>query len=111
MPLQADHHVLEGELVSPDRPRGLSRGGRPDLASAEALSRVRAHTLLLVGGADTEVLSLNRGAQAVIGARAELVVVPGATHLFEEPGALARVATTCAQWLVRVFPQARLRSA
>ena len=89
----------------------VSRGGRPDLAGTEALSRVRAPTLLLVGGADPEVLALNRAAQSVVGTRAELVVVPGATHLFEEPGALAQVATTCTQWLVRVFPQARLRSA
>jgi putative phosphoribosyl transferase len=85
----------------------VSRGGRPDLAGAEALSRVRAPTLLVVGGADQEVLALNRAAQAVIGSRAELVVVPGATHLFEEPGALAQVATTSADWLARVLPQAR----
>jgi pimeloyl-ACP methyl ester carboxylesterase len=85
----------------------VSRGGRPDLAGAEALSLVRAPTLLLVGGADQEVLALNRAAQVVIGARAELVVVPGATHLFEEPGALAQVATTSADWLARVLPQAR----
>jgi putative phosphoribosyl transferase len=85
----------------------VSRGGRPDLAGAEALSLVCAPTLLLVGGADQEVLVLNRAAQAVLGARAELVVVPGATHLFEEPGALAEVATTSADWLARVLPQAR----
>ena len=63
---------------------------------------MRAHTLL-VGGADTEVLALNRAAQAHLGARAELVVVTGATHLFEEPGALAQVATTSAEWLARVL--------
>lgn len=88
----------------------ISRGGRPDLAGREALSLVRAPTLLLVGGADPDVLVLNRGAQAILGARAELVVVPGATHLFEEPGALATVAATSAQWLSRVLraqPHAR----
>lgn len=83
----------------------VSRGGRPDLAGAEALSLVRAPTLLLVGGADPEVLSLNRAAQAILGARAELIVVPGATHLFEEPGALSQVATASAGWLLRVLPQ------
>ena len=89
----------------------VSRGGRPDLAGKEALSRVRAPTLLLVGGADQEVLALNRAALALIGARAELIVVPGATHLFEEPGALAEVATTSAEWLARVLSQSRHRGA
>ena len=89
----------------------VSRGGRPDLAGKEALSRVRAPTLLLVGGADQEVLALNRAALALIGARAELILVPGATHLFEEPGALAQVATMSAEWLARVLSQSRHRGA
>ena len=73
----------------------VSRGGRPDLAG-DALPRVTAPTLLIVGELDREVLVLNRDAQARLGGPAELEVVPGATHLFEEPGALddvARLAT------------------
>lgn len=69
----------------------VSRGGRPDLAN-EALPRVRAPTLLLVGGYDQEVLALNEAARRAMTAPVELVVVPGATHLFEEPGALEEVA-------------------
>jgi pimeloyl-ACP methyl ester carboxylesterase len=69
----------------------VSRGGRPDLAS-EALARVFAPTLLIVGELDREVLALNREAAARIPAPTEIVIVPGATHLFEEPGALDVVA-------------------
>jgi putative phosphoribosyl transferase len=76
----------------------VSRGGRPDLAGSRICSQVRAHTLLLVGGADTEVLELNRAVAAVMGEWAELVVVPGATHLFEEPGTLQKVAGHAADW-------------
>ncbi len=75
----------------PDRVRAVvSRGGRPDLAGS-ALRAVRAPTLLIVGGADREVLALNRGALHQLGDLGELAVVPGATHLFEEPGALEEV--------------------
>lgn len=69
----------------------VSRGGRPDLAG-QALTRVLAPTLLIVGELDREVVSLNRAAIARIRGPAEIVVVPGATHLFEEPGALDAVA-------------------
>jgi dienelactone hydrolase len=76
----------------------VSRGGRPDLAGP-ALARVHAPTLLIVGGADPQVLELNRQALRLLGAsEAELVVVPGATHLFEEPGALEQVARLAADW-------------
>jgi putative phosphoribosyl transferase len=75
----------------------VSRGGRPDLAG-DALAQVRAPTLLIVGGADTEVLMLNRAAARRMTCRCELEVVPGATHLFEEPGALERVADLAARW-------------
>ncbi|MCE5232416.1 MAG: phosphoribosyltransferase family protein [Mizugakiibacter sp.] len=81
----------------------VSRGGRPDLASAQALAAVRAPTLLIVGAADVEVLALNRQALARLQAPAELVVVPGATHLFEEPGTLAAVARQAAAWFGRWF--------
>lgn len=78
----------------------VSRGGRPDLAGS-ALRRVRAPTLLIVGGADTQVLELNRRALALLQAHKELVVLPGATHLFEEPGALEEVARLAAEWFSR----------
>ena len=68
----------------------ISRGGRPDLAG-EALERVRVPTLLIVGGRDVEVLALNRAAAARLAGPSEISVVPGATHLFEEPGTLDRV--------------------
>lgn len=69
----------------------VSRGGRPDLAG-DALPRVRAPTLLIVGGNDPVVIEMNRAAKAQMRADAELVIVPGATHLFEEPGTLEEVA-------------------
>lgn len=78
----------------------VSRGGRPDLAG-DALGRVRAPTLLLVGGADPEVLALNRAALARLPGAKELVVVPGATHLFAEPGALEAVERHAAGWFAR----------
>ena len=84
------------------RPVGavVSRGGRPDLAGS-ALAAVEAPTLLIVGGADTQVLELNRRALSELGGPRELEVVPGATHLFEEPGALARVTDLARDWFVR----------
>jgi predicted phosphoribosyltransferase/dienelactone hydrolase len=79
----------------------ISRGGRPDLA--RNLSSVRAPTLLIVGGADLRVLELNREAQRNLRCVNELAVVPGATHLFEEPGALERVAHLAIGWLDRML--------
>lgn len=78
----------------------VSRGGRPDLAGPR-LAAVRAPTLLIVGGADPQVLALNRQAMALMQAPARLEVVPGATHLFEEPGTLARAATMAAEWFTQ----------
>ncbi len=78
----------------------VSRGGRPDLAGA-ALVAVRAPTLLIVGGHDSHVLALNHAALAQLGCEAELEVVPGATHLFAEPGALERVAALATGWFER----------
>jgi putative phosphoribosyl transferase len=75
----------------------VSRGGRPDLAG-DHLGRVRAPTLLIVGGRDQLVLELNRQALARLAAPSRLEVVPGATHLFEEPGALEQVARLAAAW-------------
>jgi dienelactone hydrolase len=78
----------------------VSRGGRPDLAGA-ALRDVRAPTLLIVGGADRVVLDLNRDAMRTLQTLVELEVVPGATHLFEEPGALEQVARLARDWFAR----------
>ncbi|MGN9774580.1 dienelactone hydrolase family protein [Micromonospora sp. H33] len=75
----------------------VSRGGRPDLAGP-ALGKVRAPTLLLVGGLDEQVITLNEQAQDALPETAELTVVPGATHLFEEPGTLEQVAHEAATW-------------
>ena len=78
----------------------VSRGGRPDLAGA-ALAEVRAPTLLIVGGQDVPVVAMNREALAQMHAPARLEIGPGATHLFEERGALERVATLAADWFER----------
>jgi dienelactone hydrolase len=78
----------------------VSRGGRPDMAG-EALRRVTAPTLLIVGGNDREVLRLNQLALTALAVEASLEVVPGATHLFEEPGALERVALLAREWFLR----------
>ena len=78
----------------------VSRGGRPDLAG-EALPRVRAATLLVVGGEDDVVIELNRDAYARLQCTKELRIVPGATHLFEEPGTLEEVARLAAHWFHR----------
>ena len=75
----------------------ISRGGRPDLAG-HALPRVKAPTLLIVGGRDEVVLDLNRQAYERLQSEKRLEVVPGATHLFEEPGTLERVAELATQW-------------
>jgi pimeloyl-ACP methyl ester carboxylesterase len=84
----------------PDRVAAVvSRGGRPDLAD-EALPRVHAPTLLIVGGRDTQVIELNRWAQARLGGESRLEIVPGAGHLFEEPGALERVAELSRDWFL-----------
>jgi putative phosphoribosyl transferase len=84
--------------------RGIvSRGGRPDLAWA-ALDRVQAPTLLIVGGRDDVVIELNQQAYARLQAAKQLVIIPGATHLFEEPGALSEVARLAAEWFIRYLP-------
>jgi len=75
----------------------VSRGGRPDLAGA-ALPRVKAPTLLIVGGEDTEIIELNEEAYERLTCTKELKIVPGATHLFEEPGTLEEVARLARDW-------------
>jgi putative phosphoribosyl transferase len=85
--------------AEPDSPAVavVSRGGRPDLAGPR-LPAVTAPTLLIVGGDDEVVLDLNRQAQALLRCENRLAVVPGATHLFEEPGALGKVAELAREW-------------
>jgi putative phosphoribosyl transferase len=78
----------------------VSRGGRPDLAG-DALPRVRTPTLFIVGGRDLTVLELNRAAMTRMRAEVRLEIVPGATHLFEEPGALETVAHLARDWFLR----------
>jgi pimeloyl-ACP methyl ester carboxylesterase len=75
----------------------VSRGGRPDLAG-RALSKVKASTLLIVGGYDDVVIGLNEVAYAQLTCEKELKIVPGATHLFEEPGTLEQVAHLASAW-------------
>lgn len=81
----------------------VSRGGRPDLAGDDALDRVQAPTLLLVGGRDDVVLGLNEQALARMRYEKKLSVIPGATHLFEEPGTLEEVARQAAEWFRQYF--------
>ena len=76
----------------------VSRGGRPDLAGLIALAAVTAPTLLIVGGADYEVIELNQQAHSYLRCEKSLVIVPGATHLFEEAGALEQVAQLASSW-------------
>jgi dienelactone hydrolase len=79
----------------------VSRGGRPDLAGLDALSRVAAPTLLIVGGNDGPVIDLNRAAAAAMTCPRELTIVPGAGHLFEEPGTLDQVVQLATSWFLQ----------
>jgi putative phosphoribosyl transferase len=78
----------------------VSRGGRPDLAG-DTLPKVKAPTLLIVGGEDQVVIELNEQARVQMKCECKIEIVPGATHLFEEPGALERVAKLAAEWFLR----------
>ncbi len=88
----------------------VSRGGRPDLAR-QALERVRAPTLLIVGGRDEPVIALNEEAMTMLRAPKRLAIIPGATHLFEEPGALEQVAQLAAEWFSRYLRRDQPRQA
>jgi len=93
--------ALKAAATSPiDIGAVVSRGGRPDLAG-DALRQVRAPTLLLVGGRDPLVLDLNQKALAQLTCFSRLVIIPGATHLFEEPGTLEEAGRLAAAWFVR----------
>jgi dienelactone hydrolase len=99
--------ALVAAAERPDRVAAVvSRGGRPDLAG-DALPRVRAPTLLLVGERDDVVIRLNQMAQARLHAPVQLIVIPGATHLFEEPGTLEQVAAAARDWFLLHLGQAR----
>lgn len=89
--------ALVAAAANPEIAAVVSRGGRPDLAS-DALSQIRAPTLLIVGGSDTGVLELNQDAFARLNCVKQLHVVPEATHLFEEPGALDEVVQAAGDW-------------
>jgi pimeloyl-ACP methyl ester carboxylesterase len=91
-------------IAAAERPRSIaavvSRGGRPDLAG-NALPLVKAPTLLIVGGDDEPVIEMNRDAMRQMHAHVELEIVPGATHLFEEPGTLEQVEQLAADWFAK----------
>jgi dienelactone hydrolase len=93
-------------MAAAKRPREItavvSRGGRPDLAGA-SLAKVTTPTMLIVGGLDTVVIEMNRDAMKQMRGEVRLEIVPGATHLFEEPGTLERVAELAAGWFARCF--------
>jgi putative phosphoribosyl transferase len=93
--------ALVAAAQRPDKVKAVvSRGGRPDLA-ADALPEVKAPTLLIVGGLDTQVIELNQQAMERLTSVKELKIVPGATHLFEEQGTLPQVADLAAAWFVK----------
>ncbi len=95
--------ALEAAARASDKVTAIvSRGGRPDLAS-RYLHRVKAPTLLVVGGEDRVVISLNKKAYDSLQCPKELVIVPGATHLFEEPGTLEKVAQLARDWFGKYF--------
>ena len=102
--------ALEAAAVLGERTRAVvSRGGRPDLASEQALLKVQAPTLLLVGGYDDGVIELNQLAYEQLSCEKEMQIVPGATHLFEEPGTLEEVATRAAGWFAEHLPASSRR--
>lgn len=93
--------ALQAAAAAPATIRAVvSRGGRPDLAGS-ALARVESPTLLIVGGDDTLVIQLNRQAQSLMHATCKLAIVPGASHLFEEPGTLEQAADLATDWFTR----------
>jgi dienelactone hydrolase len=101
--------ALVAAARAPDRVAAVvSRGGRPDLAGP-ALPKVKAPTLLIVGGSDPLVIDLNRDAMAQMSAPVQIEIVPGATHLFEEPGTLEEVARLATEWFTRHLTTAMRR--
>ena len=95
--------ALQAAAKHPGVAAVVSRGGRPDLAGPQALTLVRAPTLLIVGGRDDVVIDLNRQAYDLLDCEKKLEIVPGATHLFEEPGTLELAAEHAARWFEMHF--------
>ncbi len=95
--------ALQAAAARTDISAVVSRGGRPDLAGSKLLPAVNCPTLLIVGGFDETVIELNRLAYTHLFCDKELVIVPGATHLFEEPGTLEKVAELATDWFARHF--------
>lgn len=100
LPRRASAFVAPAAAVGPVTRAVVSRGERPDLAWAE-LEHVQVPTLLIIGGRDDVVIELNQRAYARLIADKQLVLIPGATHLFEEPGTLSEVARLAAEWFIR----------
>jgi putative phosphoribosyl transferase len=96
--------IIAAAKLSKDVKTVVSRGGRPDLA-ADYLPQVKAPTLLLVGGLDVEVIELNKQAMDQMSAPKKLIIIPGATHLFEEPGKLEEVAKISTDWFIRYLKE------
>lgn len=94
--------ALKAAAFQPDLVKAVvSRGGRPDLAGEEALKKVKAPTLLLVGECDEAVIQMNQDAMALMRCEKKLTIIPKATHLFEEPGALEEVARHAKEWFIK----------
>lgn len=93
--------ALRAAAVDPRIAAVVSRGGRPDLAGADALGKVKAPTLLIVGELDGVVIELNAAAHDAMHCECEMVIVPGAGHLFEEPGTLDQVVDLARQWFLK----------
>ncbi len=89
----------------------VSRGGRPDLTGDDLLPRVQAATLLIVGGRDYEVIEMNESAHGLLRCENKIVIVPGATHLFEEPGTLDEVAGLATNWFIHHLTKGETLSA
>lgn len=99
--------ALQAAAKHPGIAAVVSRGGRPDLAGPQALTLVRAPTLLIVGGWDDGVIDLNRRAYDLLRCEKQLEIVPGATHLFEEPGTLEQAAEHAARWFAEHLKTAK----
>lgn len=95
--------AIVAAILTDDVRAVVSRGGRPDLAG-DALTRIQVPTLLIVGGNDEPVIELNKAAMARMEPQTEMVIVPGATHLFEEPGTLEQVAELAREWFLTYLP-------
>jgi putative phosphoribosyl transferase len=103
--------ALQAAAAAPEAIKAVvSRGGRPDLAGERALHTVQCPTLLIVGGYDDVVIQLNQQARNMLNCVNELVIVPGATHLFEEPGTLEQVAKLAAEWFDQYLHKASVRA-